>query len=112
MRPATETAERRWTKQYQTRAPYPAAPNQRQAFHHPRTSLGAAGHLLHLGMVAAPLLIPEIFQDADKRFRALRLVPVIGAIGSEALWTIKLSGDRQRDEEAHAALESCEGRCR
>ncbi len=112
MSPATEPAEHRCTKHCLTRNPYPAAPYSRQAFHHPRTSLGAAGHLLHLGMVAAPLLIPEIFQDADKRFRALRLVPVIGAIGSEALWTLKLSNDRKKDEEAHAALESCRERCR
>jgi hypothetical protein len=111
MRPATEPSEHRWTNRYQTRTPYPAAPNNRQAFHHPRTSLGAAGHWIHLATVAAPLVIAEVIKDPDKKWRALRLVSVGGAIASEAIWTHRLSKDRQKDEEAHAALESCKERC-
>lgn len=88
--------------------PYP----HRQAFHRPRTSLGAAGHLLHLGMVAAPLVIGEMIHDPDKRWRAMRIVPVLGAIGSEILWTMKISHDREKDEEARAALDQCRRHCR
>ena len=84
----------------------------RQSFHHSHTSLGAAGHLLHMGMVAAPLVIGEVVHDSDKRWRAMRIVPVIGALASEALWTLKISRDRKREEADHAALESCHERCR
>jgi len=38
-----------------------------------RTSLGAAGHWIHLAAVAAPLIIGEVIKDPDKRWRALRL---------------------------------------
>ena len=88
------------------------APHVRQAFHRPHTSLGAVGHLLHVSMVAAPLLIGEVIPDSDKRWRAMRMVPVLGAIASEALWTMKIAHDRKREAEDHAALESCYERCR
>ena len=91
----TEMAERSRTHHYQNtfRSEFAQAPHQRQSFHHARTSLGAAGHLLHMGMVAAPLVIGELIHDSDKRWRAMRLVPVIGALASEALWTMKISHD-------------------
>jgi hypothetical protein len=108
----TELAERPRTNHYQPRTPGVNASYDRQAFHHPRTSLGAAGHLLHMGMVAAPLVIGEVIQDSDKRWRAMRMVPVLGAIASELLWTLKISNDRKKDEEAHAALEACREHCR
>jgi hypothetical protein len=85
----TELAERPRADFYQPRAAYPEAHGYRQSFHHPRTSLGAAGHWIHLLSVAAPLVI-----------------------ASEALWTHRLSKERQKDEESHAALESCHDRCR
>ena len=81
----TDWAERTRTNHYQ---PQPRsygyeAPNPRQSFHHARTSLGAAGHLLHLGMVAAPLVIGEVIVDTEKKWRAMRMVPVLGAIASD-----------------------------
>lgn len=85
---------------------------QRQQFRHAHTSLGATGHLLHIGMVAAPLVIGEVIHDPEKRWRAMRIVPVLGALASEALWTMKISHDRQREEESRAALESCREHCR
>jgi hypothetical protein len=84
----------------------------RQPFHKSHTSLGAAGHLLHLGMVAAPLIIGEAIHDCEKRWRAMRMVPVLGAIASEVLWTAKLSHDRKKEEEARAALQECRDHCR
>jgi hypothetical protein len=113
MRPATEPMEPSWTNNYRQRADsYSPAPYRRQPFHRPRTSLGAAGHLLHLGMVAAPLLIGEVIKDPENKWRAMRMVPVLGAIASEALWTLKIGQDRKREEADHAALESCQNRCR
>ena len=83
----------------------------RQAFHHARTSLGAAGHLLHMGMVAAPLVIGELIHDSEKRWSAMRIVPIAGALASELLWTLKIAHDRKREREDHAALDSCYDRC-
>lgn len=106
----TDWAERSRTRQYQKsfRSEYQDTPShQREAFHQPHTSLGAAGHLLHLGMVAAPLVIGEVIKDADKKWRAMRIVPVLGAMASEALWTLKIAHDRKREREDHAALEDC-----
>ncbi len=107
----TELAERSKSNQYHPRPNSEGAGRQKQAFHHSRTSLGAAGHLLHMGMVAAPLIIGELIVDTDKKWRAMRLVPVIGAIASEGIWTYRLAQDRRRDEEAHAALRDCEQNC-
>jgi hypothetical protein len=111
----TDWAERSRTHHYQN-APssdFQGAPYHRQSFHHAHTSLGAAGHLLHMSMVAAPLVIGEVIHDSEKKWRAMRLVPVLGALASEALWTMKIAHDRKREEEAHAALEACrEQQCR
>jgi ABC-type iron transport system FetAB permease component len=69
--------------------------------------------MLHLGMVAAPLVIGEVVMDTEKKWRAMRMIPVLGAIASEALWTMKIVHDRKREEEDHAALEACrEQQCR
>ena len=84
----------------------------RRSISRPHTSMGAAGHWIHLLSVAAPLVIAEVIKDPDKKWRALRLASVGGALLSEAVWTLRLSHDRRREEESRAALEDCEGRCR
>jgi hypothetical protein len=116
MRHSTDWAERSQTHHYQAtpRSDFQgAARSHRQAFHHPQTSLGAAGHLLHMGMVAAPLFITEAIVDPEKKFRVMRMVPVLGAIASEGLWTMKIARDKKSQEEAHEALEACrEEHCR
>jgi hypothetical protein len=86
--------------------------NNRQPYHRPHTTLGAAGHWVHLLNVAAPLVISEVVKDADKKWRYLRLASVGGALVSEAAWTLKVAHDRRREEEDHAALEQCQDRCR
>jgi hypothetical protein len=110
MHHVAQLAER--SNQYQHRATIQSGTYHRQPFHHARTSLGAAGHWIHLLSVAAPLVIAEVIKDPDKKWRAMRLASVGAAIASEALWTHRLSKDRQRDEESHAALEACNDRCR
>ena len=97
----------RYTEQVERSRPY-----HRHSFHHARTSLGAAGHFLHISMVAAPLVIGEVIHDSEKRWRAMRMVPVLGALASELLWTLKIAHDREKDEEARAALQQCRERCR
>lgn len=110
----TELAERSRTDHHQRppRLDGQGTTYHRQSFHHAHTSLGAAGHLLHMSMVAAPLVIGEVIHDSDKRWRAMRMVPVIGALASEALWTMKIAHDRKREELDHAALASCREQCR
>jgi hypothetical protein len=84
----------------------------RRSFHRPNTSLGAPGHLLHVAMVAAPLVITNMIEDPQKKWRALAMVPVIGGLASELLWTLRIEQDRRRNEESRAALEECRERCR
>jgi len=103
-----------WTKHARPKAPYssrdsyPTPEHYRQAFAHPRTSLGAAGHWIHFASVAAPLIIPELVKDPEKRWRALRLASLGAAIASEAVWTHKLAQDRKRDEDCAAASYAAE----
>ena len=111
MRYAPDLTAHPSTPHYQPHAPYHTG-CKRQVFHHPRTSLGAAGHWIHLAAVAAPLVIGEVIKDPDKRWRALRLASVGAALISEGLWTHRLSKERKHDEEDRAALESCYGQCR
>jgi hypothetical protein len=111
MRHATEYAERPKTHYHSSdSAPYAQA--ARRSIHHPQTSLGATGHWIHLLTVAAPLVIAEVIKDPDKKWRALRLVSVGGAIASEAAWTLKIAHDRKKNEEARDELEACRDRCR
>ena len=98
----TEMLERPRAPSYQPRSGGADAPSGRQPFHHARTSLGAAGHWIHLAAVAAPLVIGEVIKDPDARWRSLRLASVGAAIASEVVWTHRLSKDRQKDEESHA----------
>jgi hypothetical protein len=84
----------------------------RRAIHRPSTSLGAAGHWIHILSVAAPLVIAETIKDPDKKWRALRLASVGGALLSEAAWTLKISHDRREAEEARASLDACYDRSR
>jgi hypothetical protein len=110
----TEMAERSRAHHHQhiPRSTGQGFPHHRQAFHHARTSLGAAGHLLHMGMAAAPFLIAEYIPDPEKKWRAMRAIPVIGALASEALWTMKIAHDRKREQEDHAQLDACYDRSR
>jgi hypothetical protein len=63
-----------------------------------------------MSMVAAPFFIAEFIPDAEKKLKALRIVPVLGAMGSELLWTLKIAHERKREEESRAALEACQQR--
>jgi hypothetical protein len=112
MRYATESAKFHEGQAYHPSGASPDAPYPRQPYHHPRTSLGAAGHWIHLAAIAAPLIIGEVVKDPEQRWRALRLASVGAAVASEAVWTHRLTKDRQKDEETRAALKSCSDHCR
>jgi hypothetical protein len=57
-------------------------------------------------------IIAEVVRDPEQRWRAMRLASVGAAIASEAVWTHRLVKERQKDEEAHAALKHCSNRRR
>ena len=79
------------------RASYPQG--ARQAFHKPRTSLGAPGHWVHLAATLAPLAISELVEDAAKRRKAIALVSVGSALAYETLWTLR--EQKRREERDH-----------
>jgi hypothetical protein len=53
-----------------------------------------------------------MIEDPQKKWRALAMVPVIGGLASELLWTVKIAQERHKDKEAHEALEECRDHCR
>ena len=76
----------------------------RQQFRHPRTSMGAAGHWIHMAGLFAPLVIGEVIKDADKRWRYVRLASVGTALAYEALYTIR---EQKRQDELKAERDRC-----
>ena len=112
MHRSPELTEDPLSPDYPPRVTYPTAGQGRQPIYRPHTYLGAAGHWIHLAGVAAPLVIAEVIKDPNARWRALRLASVGAAIASEAVWTHRLIKEREKDEEARAALKSCAERGR
>ena len=71
----------------------------KQSFHHPRTSLGVAGHWIHLAAVISPLVIGELISDPGQRWRAIRLSSAAAAVASEAIYTHRLLQQRELEKE-------------
>lgn len=71
----------------------------RQAFHHPRTSLGSAGHWFNLAGLIAPLVIGEIVKDPDARWRAIRISAVVTAALSGTFWRNQVKHRREAERE-------------
>jgi hypothetical protein len=71
----------------------------RKQFHRPHTSLGAAGHWVHMAAMLAPVVIGEVVADANKRWRYVRIASIGTALAYEALHTIR-EQQRQADREA------------
>jgi hypothetical protein len=104
MQHTARLAESRGTQGYSPRDPSVDGLN-RQQFHKSTSSLGATGHWIHLASVMAPLVIGEVVKDAEKRWRAIRLVSVGTALLTEAAWTYRLS-------QKHKEQEACERDCK
>lgn len=83
---------------YPPRVPCPDAQYSRQPFHHPRTSLGAAGHWVKTLGILSPLLIGEIVKDPEQKWRWIRIASVGTALLSEAMWTHRIHKERQERE--------------
>jgi hypothetical protein len=83
-----------------------AAQPLKQAFHKPHTSIGAAGHWIKTAGILAPFVIGELVQDADKRWRYIRMAAVATALLSEGMYTHHIRKEREeareRERECHA----------
>ena len=82
-----------------------AAP-QRQAYHKPHTSLGAAGHWIREAGILAPLVISEFVKDPGKQWRYIRIASVATALLSEGMWTAKVHREREAAREREAMCDS------
>ena len=85
-------------------APYaPRAPHQpKAAFHRPHTSLGATAHFVRTAGLLAPLIIGELVEDTQKRWRYIRIASIATALISEGMWTSKIKRERQEARECEA----------
>jgi hypothetical protein len=52
----------------------------RQPYHNPHTSLGATGHWIRTAGMLAPLLIGELIEDPNKKWRWIRIASVSTAL--------------------------------
>lgn len=72
---------------------------ERQAFRNPHTSMGAAGHWIRMGGIMAPLVIGEVINDPEKRWRWIRIAAVATALVSEGMYAHRIQQERQRCEQ-------------
>lgn len=79
---------------------------ERQAFHRPHTSLGAAGHWLREAGILAPLVISEFVKDGEKRWRYIRIASIATALLSEGMWTAKVHKERETARQREAMCHS------
>jgi hypothetical protein len=78
-----------------------------QGFRNPHTSLGAAGHLVHMGAMLFPVLAAELITDAVKYKKAVRIGSVVTTVLYEGLYTIREARRRDRQD---AELAECRTR--
>ncbi|HZQ55318.1 MAG TPA: hypothetical protein VFB14_24175 [Bryobacteraceae bacterium] len=79
---------------------------RRQGFHNAHTSLGVAGHLVHMGAMLFPVLAAELITDATKYKKAVRIGAVATTVLYEGLYTMREAKRRERQEEKLAHCRS------
>ena len=82
-----------------SRAPHADAQPFRQPYYKPHTSLGATGHWVKTAGLLAPLVIGEFVKDPDQRWRFIRIAAVATALVSEAMWTHRITKEREEARE-------------
>ncbi len=70
-----------------------------QGFTNAHTSLGVAGHLVHMGAMLFPVLAAELITDAAKYKKAVRIGSVATTVLYEGLYTMREAQRRERQEE-------------
>lgn len=96
-----------WTERTQRNAPqdYPGAADdierhaRAQGFRNAHTSLGVAGHLVHMGAMMFPVLAAELITDPGKYKKAVRIGAVATTVLYEGLYTMREAKRRERQEE-------------
>lgn len=73
-------------------------------FNNPHTSLGVAGHLVHMGAMLFPVLAAELITDAVKYRKVVRIGAVATTVLYEGLYTMR---EAQRREKQEAKLDEC-----
>jgi len=79
---------------------------RKQGFHNAHTSLGAAGHLVHMGAMLFPVLAAELISDAAKYRKAVRIGSVVTTVLYEGLYTLREARRRDRQDEKLAECRS------
>jgi hypothetical protein len=74
---------------------YPGQPFQRA---HTYIGAGSGGHWIKMAGILSPLILGELIQDADKRWRWIRIISVATAALSEVLWAHRVKQGRQERE--------------
>lgn len=70
-----------------------------QAFRNPHTTLGVAGHIVHMGAMLFPVLAAELITDAAKYKKAVRIGAIATTVLYEGLYTMREAQRRHREEE-------------
>lgn len=75
-----------------------------QGFANAHTSLGVAGHIVHIGAMLFPVLAAELITDAAKYRKAVKIGAVVTTALYEGLYTLR---EAQRREKREAKLAEC-----
>lgn len=70
-----------------------------QGFSNAHTSLGVAGHIVHIGAMLFPVLAAELITDAAKYKKAVKIGAVATAALYEGLYTMRELERRRKAEE-------------
>ncbi len=77
--------------------------HQKQPFHNSRSSIGG---MIHMAGALAPLLIHELVEDPQRKWRYIRICAAATAIASGVLWRDRIKREREpAGAEAHAGRE-------
>lgn len=83
-----------------------------QAFKHAHTSLGVAGHLVHMAGVFVPVIAGELIESPAKYKKVVRLASIGTAMAYEGIHVYNEMKRREKQEaklaECHSKLEQCE----
>lgn len=80
---------------------------KRQGFNNAHTSLGVAGHMVHMGAMLFPVLAAELIPDAATYKKAVRIGSVVTTVLYEGLYAAREARRRDRQE---AQLAECRSR--
>jgi hypothetical protein len=83
-------------------------PSTRQVFKHPHTSLGVAGHIVHMAGIFVPVLAGEFVESPQKYKKIVRVASIGTAAAYELLYSIR---EEKRRHEQEARLAECRIRC-